>query len=406
MAEGLNLSDLKIDTDKRVKKTGGIRLFVYIFTFVIASSAIALIIYSLMGSVEVSVVTAQEVSAEGGSAVLNASGYVTARRKATVAAKITGRVTDVLVEEGDSVKKGQIIARLDDSEAKAGFEEASFEYKESQSAKSEIEVNLRDAERDLTRIKGLYENGVAGKADLDHSEAKAESLTERHKLSKNQTESAKARIKLANEALSNCTILAPFDGVVISKDAQRGEVVSPMSSGGFTRTGLATIVDMHSLEIEVDVNESNISGVMVGQRVDATLDAYPDWHVSAKVKAIIPAADRQKATIKVRISFESLDPRILPDMGVKVSFLGDENSGKRSGYFLIPRDAVMESEGKSAIFVLNGNRIERRAVAKGREKGGMIEILSGINDGDKIIIKPSENLHDGQKVKIKSENEN
>ena len=207
--------------------------------------------------------------------------------------------------------------------------------------------------------------------------------------------------------MDNCTIKAPFAGIVVSKDAQVGEMVSPISAGGgFTRTGIATIVDMNSNEIEVDVNESYIARVKDGQHVTAILDAYPDWEIPSHVRTIIPTADRQKATVKVRISFDKLDPRILPDMGIKVTFLGDERKeepGKKAAAALplIPQNAVRDDGGKKIVFLVKDNHLERRAITLGDNRGSDTEVAAGLAVGDVVVVNGPPDLHDGQTVAIK-----
>ena len=215
------------------------------------------------------------------------------------------------------------------------------------------------------------------------------------------------RIREAQQAVDNCTITAPYDGIVVSKDAQVGEMVSPVSAGGgFTRTGIATIVDMNSNEIEVDVNESYIARVKDHQKVTAILDAYPDWEIPSHVRTVIPTADRQKATVKVRISFDKLDPRILPDMGIKVTFLSDEPVKKVDASApvvaaLLPNDALHDDGGKKIVFLVKNEKLERRAVAVGKAQGTQTEILSGIVAGDAVVVKGPANMQDGQVVQIK-----
>ena len=208
---------------------------------------------------------------------------------------------------------------------------------------------------------------------------------------------------MAQEDLDNTVVRAPFAGIVVSKDAQRGEMVSPISAGGgFTRTGIATIVDMDSLEIEVDVNESYIARVRPGQPVKAVLDAYPDWQIPAKVRTVIPTADRQKATVKVRAAFDRLDPRILPDMGVKVTFFGDEPNTRSAGArLLIPRAAVREEGGSQVVFVFRDGKVERRAVRLGQTQGNDQEVIAGLSAGEQIVVKGFEGLRDGLRVQIK-----
>src|SRR6202140_3839425 len=273
----------------------------------------------------VEVATAAKPDAGGRQALLNASGYITPRRRATIAAKITGRVTGVFFDEGTRVAQGQLLATLDESDVKRAFDSAKADRDSAQAAIADYEVQLKNAQIGLHRAEQLQKAGVQTQEALDNAGTAADSLKAKIALAKQQVAASDARIAVAQQAVDNCTIRAPFAGVVVSKDAQVGEMVSPNSAGGgFTRTGIATIVDMKSNEIEVDVNESYIARVENGQPVTAILDAYPDWEIPSRVRTIIPSADRQKATVKVRVSFLKLDPRILPDMGIKVTFLGAE----------------------------------------------------------------------------------
>jgi RND family efflux transporter MFP subunit len=243
-----------------------------------------------------------------------------------------------------------------------------------------------------------------GRADLDAAEANVASIEARISLAHQQVEVAHRQVRAGEVDLNDMTVRAPFDGVAISKDAQPGEMISPVSAGGgFTRTGICTIVDMSSLEIEVDVSESYINRVRSGQPVEAVLDAYPEWRIPAHVITMVPSADRQKATVKVRIGFEKLDPRILPDMGVKVSFM-NEPTAQTDGAtprarLRVPRTAVRTSDGKSVVFVVRGDRVERRAVSVGGAEGEQVEILSGVNAGDRVVVEGPETLADGTRVK-------
>jgi len=340
------------------------------------------------------------------SALLNASGYVTPRRRSTIAAKITGRVTAVYAEEGIRVNAGQILARLDGSDARVRLVAAKAERDATAASIKDLEVNLANAERELQRAKDLQAAGIQTVQALDQARTTVESLRARIALARAQVRAAEARITVAEQDVENATIRAPFGGLVVSKDAQVGEMVSPISAGGgFTRTGIATVVDMNSLEVEVDVNESYISRARPGQKVIATLDAYPDWQIPAKVRTIIPTADRQKATVKVRIAFDKLDPRILPDMGVKVAFLSEEDPGSRNraseARALIPRGAVREENGKQVVFLVREAKLERRAVSLGAERGSDVEVIAGVSPGDKLVVRGPQMLREGQAVEIK-----
>jgi RND family efflux transporter MFP subunit len=355
----------------------------------------------------VEVVTAQKPEAGGREAILNASGYVTPRRRATIAAKITGRVTGVFFDEGTRVHQGQLLATLDDADVKRVLDSAKADRNASQAAIADLQVQLRLAETQLRRAQELRTAGVQSQEQLDTSSAAADSLKAKIELARQQVLSSEARIREAQQAVDNCVITAPYDGIVVSKDAQVGEMVSPISAGGgFTRTGIATVVDMKSNEIEVDVNESYIARVKDGQKVTAILDAYPNWEIPSHVRTVIPTADRQKATVKVRISFDKLDPRILPDMGIKVTFLSDEpvkNADAKVTVVaaLLPTDAVRDESGKKIVFLVKNDRLERRAVAVGIAQGAQTEILSGLVAGDTVVLRGPANMQDGQAVQIK-----
>jgi RND family efflux transporter MFP subunit len=351
----------------------------------------------------VEVATAQKAAA-GRPTLLNASGYVTPRRRATVAAKITGRVTGVFFDEGMHVPQGFVLARLDDSDVRRALDSAVADRNATEAQNADFQVQLRNAEIVLHRAQELQAAGVQSQETLDNARTTADSLRAKIALTKQQVAASEARIQEAQQAVDNCVIRAPFDGIIVSKDAQVGEMVSPISAGGgFTRTGIATIVDMNSNEIEVDVNEAFIARVEPGQPVTAVLDAYPDWQIPSKVRTVIPTADRQKATVKVRISFLKLDPRILPDMGVKVTFLGEapvEKKGEAAPAALIPPDAVHDDSGKKIVFIVKDGHLERRAVTTGGTRGTDLEILAGLNAGDSVVVKGPANLRDGQAVEI------
>jgi RND family efflux transporter MFP subunit len=260
-------------------------------------------------------------AAPGGGVVLEASGYVTARRRSTISSKVTGRIEEVLVEEGMRVEAGQPLARLDDAQAAALLALAEAQLGAARGAVEETRVRLAEAHLERERQASLVASGVAAPAALDAARAEADSLAARLALGGDEVAVAQRQVAVRRQDLRDTVIRAPFAGMVVSKDAQPGEMISPMSAGGgFTRTGICTLVDMASLEIEVDVNEAYIQRVRPGQRVAAVLDAYPELTLPAHVITSVPTADRQKATVKVRIGFDQLDERVLPEMGVKVTF--------------------------------------------------------------------------------------
>jgi HlyD family secretion protein len=333
----------------------------------------------------------------GAAAVLNASGYVTARRQATVSSKITGKVVEVLVEEGMQVKQGQVLARLDGSQMQQalGLSEAQLEAARRMIVESE--ARLREATIRKNRIGGLAAQGVASPADRDAVDAEVEVIAAQIDRQRQEARASEREVAIARQNLDDTVIRAPFDGVAISKNAQPGEIISPMSAGGgFTRTGISTIVDMASLEIEVDVNEAYIQRVQPGQKVQATLDAYRDWQIPAHVITTIPAADRQKATVTVRIGFDQLDPRILPDMGIKVAFLADAGqmatAGAGARVVRVPRAAIRGGIGDEFVFVVKGEgKLERRAVKIGAGGDDPVDVVAGLSAGERVVVEgPSE----------------
>ncbi len=352
----------------------------------------------------VEVTAAQALGPAGAGAVLNASGYVTPRRRATVAAKITGRVREVLVDEGMAVQAGQVLARLDDSDAQRRLAAAEAEVAVAQAGLTELTVRLENARREQVRALALLAEGVGTEQAADAARTAAESLEAQIALAQERVRSAQAQVSVLRQDLDNYTIRAPFAGIAVSKDAQPGEMVSPVSAGGsFTRTGISTIVDMTSLEIEVDVNESYIARVVPGQRVEAILDAYPEWRLPASVRTVIPSADRQKATVKVRIAFDQLDPRILPDMGVKVAFLQAPSAieGEAVARVAVPRSALRRDGGTDVVYVLAGGVLARRAVRTGRDRGGSVEILGGLSAGELVVTAAAGELEDGKKASVR-----
>ena len=399
-----DLGGLRIGDDHRKGGGAGKRIVITVLPLVILAGIGAAAYAFRNQKPVVEVATAAKADAGERQSLLNASGYVTPRRRATIAAKITGRVTSVLFDEGTHVRQGQLLATLDDSDVKRALESAKAERESAQAAIADYVVQLKNAKIQLGRAEQLQKAGVQTQEALDNATTTTESLNAKIALAKQQVVFAEARINEAQQAVDNTVIRAPFDGIVVSKDAQVGEMVSPISAGGgFTRTGIATIVDMNSNEIEVDVNESYIARVESNQPVTATLDAYPDWQIPAKVRTVIPTADRQKATVKVRISFLKLDPKILPDMGVKVSFLAEEKpvaKGPEAKTY-IPKAAVRGDAGNSFVFLVHDGKVERRAVRLGMDRGSDVAVMAGIVPGDALVVSGPATLRDGDKVEIK-----
>ncbi len=415
-----SLDELKID--RAARGSGGPSVILWVVLLVVAGVAAGAWYWSRVPrAVEVSVMAVEQPKApgSGGGAVLNASGYVVARRRATVSSKITGRVMEVLVEEGKPVRKGQVLARLDATTYEKGLALAQAELEATRRAVAENRVRLDQARLTQQRYKALRADGIANQADLDAADTEVRALDARLALSEEQVLVSERQVAMRQNDVSDCVIVAPFDGVAISKDAQPGEMISPVSAGGgFTRTGICSIVDMTSLEVEVDVNESYINRVVAGQRIEATLDAYPDWRIPGKVITMVPTADRQKATVLVRIAFDpstgsgssraasrgdKLDPRILPDMGIKVAFLGAEqpSAAAAAAPVTIPKNSVRTDGGSQIVFVANGQAVERRAVRLGNTRDDLIEVISGLVPGERVVLDPPAGLKDGAKIVVK-----
>ncbi len=398
-----SLNRLKIDRSARASSSGGWKwVIVALVVMVLAFLGFRGGWLSPAGgaAVEVRLALVREKGGEGGgTTVLNASGYVTARREATVSAKMTGKVIEVLVEEGRRVEANQILARLDASNLTANRRLAEAQVHSAQLLLRETQAQLVEARQRYDRTKGLQVEGVASKSEFDKAEADFKSLEARLERQSADVVVSSRSLEIWDQQLEDAIIRAPFSGIVTAKNAQPGEVISPMSAGGFTRTGICTLVDMESLEIEVDVNESFLNRVSAGQKVEATLDAYTDWKIPAKVIAIIPTADRQKATVKVRVGFDTLDPRILPQMGVKVAFRGVESTAPVVIRRTVARVAVQEREGRQIVWVVKEGRVERRAIKTGEVDGEEIQVLAGLSSGDRVVLDPPAQLVDGATVR-------
>jgi len=338
--------------------------------------------------------------------VLEATGYVTARRQATVSAKITGRVETVLIEEGQRVKAGDILARLDATDADAELALLRAQSDAATALLADLEVQIRQATRDAARQTELAARKLTSTQNLEDAGTRLASLRARLSSQQRQLTVAARGVAKAEVALANTVIRAPFDGVITVKAAQPGEIVSPISAGGgFTRTGIGTLVDMSSLEIEVDVNEAYISRVRDGQPVTAMLNAYPDWTLPAHVITIIPTADRAKATVKVRIAIDTQDPRIVPDMGVRVSFMDEARpSGgpPPAPMVLAPVSALVVDGDRNLLWVVSDGRARARTVALGQQIKDAREIVSGANAGDTVVLNPPADLRDGARVAPKT----
>ena len=342
----------------------------------------------------------RSVSVDAGTTVLNASGYVTARRQATVSSKTAGQIIEIAIEEGMEVIAGQVLARLDASNLERSFGLAEAQTAVARKAVLEVEAQLAEARLRQERTRRLVEERVAGQADLDRVNGEVATLEARFERQQEDIRVSERRADVIGQQIEDMVIRAPFDGVITAKNAQPGEMMSPIAGGaGFTRTGIGTIVDMTSLEIEVDVNEAYINRVSPGQPVDAVLDSYDDWTIPARVIAIIPTADRDRATVRVRIGFEELDPRILPDMGVKVSFRSAEAEPEEAPEgLLVEAAAVFQDTGRDLVHLVRDGRVQRRAVRLGDRRGSDVFVLSGLVEGDRVVVEGPPGLADGAEV--------
>ncbi|SEO45966.1 RND family efflux transporter, MFP subunit [Luteibacter sp. UNC138MFCol5.1] len=355
--------------------------------------------------VEVRTATAVAPTAAGDAgAVLQATGYVTARRQATVSAQITGALVEVHIEEGDRVAKGQILARLEDNALRASLESARANAAAAHANVVQSQAQLDQALRDADRQETLVGRGLVSRQLAEQTRTQANTFRAQLNTARRQADAADAQVGVGQVNLDYTVVRAPFDGVITDKAAQVGEIVSPLSAGGgFTRTGVGTIVDMDSLEIDVDVNEAYIGRVQPDMPAEAVLDAYPDWRIPAHVIAIVPAADRGKATVKVRVALETKDGRIVPDMGVRVSFLERRAPAQAAvpKGVLVPASAVVRRDDRDVVFAVADGKAARRQVTAAAQPNGDLRLVSeGLAAGDTVIVSPPADLADGAAVRV------
>ena len=345
-----------------------------------------------------------------GPSLLDASGYIVARRRATVSSKVTGKVVKVMLEEGQRVEAGQIIALLDDSNWRAALAQSKAQLQQA-------EANVASAQTAFDDAKPIFERSAKQKAaavisaeSFDESRAQYDVAHNNLLIAQSGLEAARAGVEVAQRSLDDTVIRAPFAGVVTEKTAQPGEMVSPISAGGgFTRTGIGTIVDMESLEVEVDVSENFINRVRPKQPVTIKLNAYPDWDIPGSVIAMIPTADRAKATVKVRIAIGQKDPRIIPEMGARVAFLSD-NEPAAAGTdkspvagVIIPAEAIAASGTASIVFVVHGSSVERRAIQLGGKISSGQIVTAGLEPGISVALGDLSKLSDGARVRVEKQ---
>lgn len=393
------LRELRIDRDRNAPKR---RRWPWLLAAVVVLGVVgALLLGGRSQSVETGV--ARSAASDGPVSVLDASGYVTPRRIATVSSKITGKVQDVLIEEGMQVEEGQILARLDPTDAEAQSTLAASQLAATEAALGEARATLVLAEQTLRRAREMTAAKLQPLSTLDQAKADFDARRARLSQLQRQVQVARDQLSVTQLSVDNTIIRAPFKGVIVAKAAQPGEMISPVSAGGgFTRTGIGTLVDMDSLEVQVDVNEAYIGRVKPEQPVEAVLNAYADWRIPASVIAIIPTADRAKATVKVRIALGSRDPRIVPDMGVRVSFLDpDAAEGSSGGGVWVPARAVIGEGADAAVFVVSAGSVKRVTVTLGETRDAERRVLSGLNADDVVVLSPPPKLADGDRVNLK-----
>jgi RND family efflux transporter MFP subunit len=365
--------------------------------------------FALARSTTVQTATAVAVTkGSGASAVLQATGYVTARRQATVSTQITGTLTQVLIEEGDHVQKGQVIARLEDSGLRASLNVAQATLLSAQAQIAQAQAQLGQAEADAHRQSELAASGMLSRQAAEQARTAVATFTAQLEARRREADATSAQLAQAQVNFDYTVVRAPFSGVVTVKAAQVGEIVSPLSAGGgFTRTGVGTIVDMDSLEVDVDVSEAYIGQVKPDMPAESVLDAYPDWKVPSHVIAIVPAADRGKATIKVRVALEQKDARLVPDIGVRVSFLGSKPAAEPAQApkgVLVPPQAVVQRDGQSVVFVVIDGKAQQRNVKPALQDVGSLKLLpDAVKPGERVVLSPPLALHDGSDVRIADE---
>jgi HlyD family secretion protein len=391
-----DLSALRINrSQEQGSPSGGSRAITRIAVFGVALLLLFLLGYWVVprlfdSAVEVQLVSASLSSTSQANAVLTASGYVVAQRKAAVASKATGRLEYLGVVEGDKVTKGQVLARLEDADIKASLDQARANLKLN-------EADLKDAEQWLGRQKTLLEKGVSTQSDYDGADARYQRVLASIAV-------AKALVVGAEVALENTLIRAPFDGTVLTKNADVGEMVAPMAASVSSRSAVVTLADMSSLQVEADVSESNIERIALGQPCEITLDAYPDVRYQAAVAKIVPTADRAKATVMVKVAFKSYDARVLPEMSSKVLFLTratEQTQTAPRSMLTVPLNALATRNGKRVVFVVRDERAVAVPVVTGKDAGALVEITQGVSAGDRVITGLNDRIVDGLRVKVK-----
>ncbi|MEO8673532.1 MAG: efflux RND transporter periplasmic adaptor subunit [Tahibacter sp.] len=399
------LKELRIDRSQEEAPTGRGKWLAIGAVVVLAAAGAGWFAFGRgnLWSVKTATAQAAGTAQAGSTSVLDASGYVTARRQATVSSKITGRVSEVLIEEGQRVEAGQVLARLDPVDAQAQMDMSTAQLEAARAMLAELNVQLVQAQRDEKRQADLVQRKLTSQQAADDARSQAKAISARLTAQERQVNVAQRGVGMSRVQLDNTVVTAPFAGVITVKAAQPGEIVSPMSAGGgFTRTGIGTVVDMNSLEIEVDVNEAYIGRVQANQPVESTLNAYPDWKLPGKVIAIIPTADRSKATVKVRIGIDTKDARIVPDMGARVAFLEDTKPVTATPVVvpgvLVPGEALVAAGDTTVVYVVANGKAQQRKVTAGKVMGAQRQLTTGLAIGERVVLAPPAEMKDGDRV--------
>lgn len=387
-----DLQNLSIDRSERPRSKWRILIWMIVIAAIGGASYIGYFVYFVDDTLQVSSTLAVSAARDSQTeSVLDATGFVVARRQASVSSKVPGKVTSVLIEEGMEVQEGQLLATLDDSINRAQLDLARSQLGATRSQLSELNLRYEQATLDSERNERLAEEGVISANELEQSQLNRETLQSAIKVSAENVAVGERTVELQEKYVADMEIRAPFAGIVISKTAQPGEMIAPVAGGGgFTRTGICTIVDMDSLEVQIDVNESYINRVQPGQQVTVQLTAYPDVRMPAEVIAIIPTADRARSTVKVRVGFKQRDDRVLPDMAVKVSFLEEgeiaELQEVPSGV-VVPMSAIDSEGGVDRVWVIKENIVGSRRVRLGDEvENDSVQIVDGLRSGERVVV--------------------
>jgi len=333
--------------------------------------------------------------------LLNASGYVVPQRKAAVAAKVTGRIIALFVEEGSRVKKDQIIARLEADDVAAQRDQAVANLEVSRQNLEQAKAELADAKASFEREKSLLTQEFTTRAAFDAAEARSKKAMAAVSSAEASIRASTAALKAANVALDYTLIRAPFDAIVLTKNADIGDIVTPIGAAANAKAAVVTIADLGSLQVEADVSESNLKEIKVGQPTEIQLDAVPDTRFKGEIHMIVPTADRTKATVMVKVKFLAIDQRILPEMSAKVAFLSREvSSDEQKPRLAVSQKALKQQNGTAMVFLVKGSRVNEVKVTKGPQLGDMVEISDGLKAGEKIVINPPGNLKDGSRIKL------